>query len=159
MSLPRDPDRDLDRLLAEDGGELAALYRRLPKAEPPRRLDRSVLGAAARAVHGHTPRRQRWLLGVGSAAGIVLAAGIAWHVGQDAVRRESQGEMTELGAPTTSSQNRNYVPIQPLSEPAPRHAPPPSSQDAAALAPAAAPQPAKPAPRKAEARPKDLVRA
>ncbi|MGN6518575.1 MAG: hypothetical protein ACTHK2_04025, partial [Dokdonella sp.] len=77
MSLPRDPDHDLERLLADDGGDLTALYRRLPKAEPPRRLDRSVLGEAARAVRGHTPRRQRWLVGVGSAAGVVLAAGIA----------------------------------------------------------------------------------
>ena len=59
MSLPRDPDHDLDRLLADDGGELTALYRRLPKAEPPRRLDRSVLGEAARAVRGYTPRRQQ----------------------------------------------------------------------------------------------------
>ncbi|HEU4665301.1 MAG TPA: hypothetical protein VFS55_14830 [Dokdonella sp.] len=165
MSLPRDPDHDLDRLLADDGGDLAALYRRLPKAEPPRRLDRSVIGAAARAVHGHTPRRQRWLVGVGSAAGVVLAAGIAWHVGQDAVRRESQGDMSAQGVPTTPSHNRNYVPVQPLGEPTPRHtAAPPAAQDAAVVAPATAPAPpppaaAKPAPRKAEAHEKERARA
>jgi len=159
MSLPRDPDHDLDRLLADDGGELTALYRRLPKAEPPRRLDRSVLGEAARAVRGYTPRRQRWLLGVGSAAGIVLAAGIAWHVGQDAVRREAQGEMPVQSAPTAPSRNQNYVPVQPLSEPAAKHAPPMAQDAVGAAAPAAAPPPAaaKPVPRKAEARAKDVA--
>jgi hypothetical protein len=93
-----DPDRELERLLADDGGELGALYRRLPKAEPPRRLDRSILGEAARAVHGYTPRRQRWLFGLGSAAGVVLAAGLAWHVGQDALRQE-----TQLSAPAPAA--------------------------------------------------------
>jgi hypothetical protein len=159
MSLPRDPDHDLERLLADDGGDLAALYRRLPKAEPPRRLDRSVLGEAARAVRGHTPRRQRWLLGVGSAAGIVLAAGIAWHVGQDALRREAQGEWPVQGAPATPSRNQNYVPVHPLDEPAPKRAPPPAQDTVDAAAPAAAAPPppaaARPAPRKAEARAKE----
>lgn len=159
MSLPRDPDHDLERLLADDGGDLAALYRRLPKAEPPRRLDRSVLGEAARAVRGHTPRRQRWLLGVGSAAGIVLAAGIAWHVGQDALRREAQGEWPVQGAPATPSRNQSYVPVHPLDEPAPKRAPPPAQDTVDAAAPAAAAPPppaaARPAPRKAEARAKE----
>lgn len=159
MSLPRDPDHDLERLLADDGGDLTALYRRLPKAEPPRRLDRSVLGEAARAVRGHTPRRQRWLLGVGSAAGIVLAAGIAWHVGQDALRREAQGEWPVQGAPATPSRNQNYVPVHPLDEPAPKRAPPPAQDTVDAAAPAAAAPPppaaARPAPRKAEARAKE----
>lgn len=86
MTLPRDRERDLERLLGDDGGEFGMLYRRLPRAEPPRRLDRAVLGEAARAVRGQTPRRHRWMVGLGSAAGIVLAAGIAWHVGQDALR-------------------------------------------------------------------------
>ena len=36
------------------------------------------LGEAARAVRsGRRPRRERWIVGVGSAAGLVLAAGIA----------------------------------------------------------------------------------
>ncbi len=84
-----DPDRDLDDLLGDDGGRFGGLYRRLPRYEPPRRLDRAVLGEAARAVHsGKPPRRQRWIVGVGSAAGLVLAAGIAWRIGHD--RDESE---------------------------------------------------------------------
>lgn len=134
MNTPRKLDDELERLLADDGGELGALYRRLPRAEPPRRLDRSVLGEAARAVHGRPPRRQRWMVGFGSAAGIVLAAGVAWHVGQDALRQQSNSPAH--GAPT-------YVPVEPLSESAHakrEQAPAPAAD--AATAPPAVPAPA-----------------
>ncbi|MEP7044817.1 MAG: hypothetical protein ABI843_17270 [Dokdonella sp.] len=132
MTTPRKPDDDLQRLLADDGGELGSLYRRLPRMEPPRRLDRNVLGEAARAVHGRPPRRQRWMVALGSAAGIVLAAGVAWHVGQDALHQPSF-EATR-SAPT-------YVPVQPLDESDLR------KQDRApAAADAVTAQPAAPAP-------------
>jgi hypothetical protein len=135
VNTPRKPDDDLDRLLADDGGELGALYRRLPRMEPPRRLDRNVLGEAARAIHGRPPRRQRWLVGLGSAAGIVLAAGVAWHVGQDALHQQSYEPARS--APT-------YVPVQPLDESARRkHDNAPAATDA--MAPPPAPAPAAPA--------------
>lgn len=140
MNLPRDPERDLDRLLDEGGGELGTLYRRLPRVEPPRRLDRNVLGQAARAVRGKTPRRHRWLIGFGSAAGIVLAAGIAWQIGQEASQQH-----TTRSAP-------QVIPVQPISEPAQRrheHAADAQLQivvpQAAAPAAAPAPQPRSPA--------------
>jgi hypothetical protein len=102
-----DPDRDLDDLLRDDGGRLGSLYRKLPRYEPPRRLDRAVLGEAARAVHsGKPPRRQRWLVGVGSAAGLVLAAGIAWRIGHDAM---NENNVPAAAAPTV-------VPVHPLDE-------------------------------------------
>ncbi|MEO7326747.1 MAG: hypothetical protein ABIW82_18145 [Dokdonella sp.] len=106
MSLPRDPERDLERLLDHDGGDLGALYRRLPRSEPPRRLDRSVLGEAARAVHGYTPRRHRWIVGFGSAAGIVLAAGVAWQVGQKALQQPNDGFRS----------SPIVVPVEPITE-------------------------------------------
>lgn len=100
-----DSDRDLDDLLRDDGGRVGALYRKLARYEPPRRLDRAVLGEAARAVHsGKPPRRQRWLVGVGSAAGLVLAAGIAWRIGHDAM---NEGTVSPAAAPTV-------VPVQPI---------------------------------------------
>lgn len=135
MNTPRRSDQDLERLLADDGGELGALYRRLPRAEPPRRLDRSVLAEAARAVHGTRPRRQRWLVGFGSAAGLVLAAGVAWHVGQEALRQQDH-EATR-GTPT-------YVPVQPIEAPARRHeaAPAETAKRPADVAPPAAATPA-----------------
>lgn len=136
-------DRELERLLDHDGGEFAALYRRLPRAEPPRRLDRSVIAEAARAVHGQTPRRQRWLVGFGSAAGLLLAAGIAWHVGQDALRRQQSEPATQ-----------RVVPVQPIREsPLRRNEPPaPPRQTTGAAAITAAPEATAPA-RQAIARP------
>ena len=72
-------DRDLDELLSDDAGRIGATYRKLSKVEPPRRLDRNVLAEASRAVLGR-PRSSLWLLGIGTAAGVLLAAGIAWRV-------------------------------------------------------------------------------
>lgn len=120
-------DRDLDRLLEDDGGELGMLYRRLPHAEPPRRLDRAVLGNAARAVRGQAPRRHRWVMAFGSVAGVVLAAGIAWHVGQDALREQSRHEGT-LSAPVV-------VPVEPITTSRRRHADAVQSVEASAPAP------------------------
>lgn len=136
----RRPDDDLERLLADDGGELGALYRRLPRAEPPRRLDRTVLAEATRAVHGSRPRGPRWLVGFGSVAGLVLAAGIAWHVGHEGLRD---------GAPVPRDDNPAWVPVTPLDESAVHHAPAApaaaETQAPAAAAPTAAP-PAAPTP-------------
>jgi hypothetical protein len=117
----RDSDRELDDLLRDDGGEIGSLYKRLPHYEPPRRLDRAVLGEAARAIHsGKPPRRQRWIVGVGSAAGIVLAAGIAWRIGHD-----------PLGSQATPGAAPIIVPVQPISESArTRHAESKPSADA-----------------------------
>lgn len=135
MSLPRDRERDLERLLDDDGGELGTLYRRLPRAEPPRRLDRSVLGEAARAVQGRTPRRHRWVVGLGSAAGIVLAAGIAWNVGQNALQQPTGAQHA---APTV-------VPVEPITESSLRKRERDDTAQSAAAAPAPASAPAQPA--------------
>lgn len=112
MTGRRDPERDFEDLLQDGGGELGNLYRRLPRYEPPRRLDRAILGEAARAVHsGRAPRRQRWIIGVGSAAGLVLAAGIAWRIGHDPMNQPaaSPGETAPRSAPSV-------VPVQPISD-------------------------------------------
>jgi hypothetical protein len=143
MTLPRNPDHDLERLLGDDHGEFGALYRRLARSEPPRRLDRAVLGEAARAVRGRAPRKHRWLVGLGSAAGIVLAAGIAWRVGQEAAMQPSA-----ITAPAPAAVD--VVPVQPISEQARRAEPAPTTDDFAD-APAAAPAPAAAAKREAAA--------
>lgn len=102
--------RDPDDLLRDGGGEIGDLYRRLPRYEPPRRLDRAVLNEAARAVHsGKPPRRQRWIVGVGSAAGLVLAAGLAWRIGHEPIGHN------DAVAPAASPR---VVPVEPISEPA-----------------------------------------
>jgi hypothetical protein len=114
MSKRIDPDQDLDQLLAPGAGEFGDIYRRLSRPEPPRRLDRVVLANAARAIHGdRAPRTQRWMLGLGSAAGVVLAAGIAWQVGR---QLETQDQSVNAGAERARSQ---MIEVQPITEPAP----------------------------------------
>ncbi len=109
MSKRPDPEQDLQRLLDEDGGEFGAVYRRLSRPEPPRRLDRVVIANAARAVRGNRAApAQRWVLGLGSAAGIVLAAGIAWQVGKQIDSQEAQK------VPDRS--HRSVIPVEPISE-------------------------------------------
>ncbi|MEP7185058.1 MAG: hypothetical protein ABI767_04405 [Rhodanobacter sp.] len=65
--------------------ELRAFYGKLPQKEPGPALDAAVLRAAAEAVSaGDTrpgkTRAPRWLIGLGSAATLVLAAGLAWQM-------------------------------------------------------------------------------
>lgn len=71
---------DEERLPGED--ELSALYRKLPAVDPPAALDAAVLRAAATAVQGRARPRARWPLAVGSAAALVIVAGLAWRMGQ-----------------------------------------------------------------------------
>ncbi len=51
MSTRRDPEQDLQQLLNADRGDLGHIYDKLARAEPPPRLDRIVLGEAARAPY------------------------------------------------------------------------------------------------------------
>lgn len=135
-------EHDLAAFLAEDGGELGRLYRKLPRPEPPRRLDRAILAEAARAVRGADTRRrprQRWLLGLGSVAGVVLAAGIAWQV-----QRENGPGTVPVAQPAAPPGVISVEPIMPPpAEPVPSPQPPapvaPSAQSAAASAKAGAP--------------------
>lgn len=111
MSTRRDPELDLQHLLNADRGDLGRIYDKLARAEPPPRLDRLVLGEAARAIRSERqPRAQRWLVGLGSAAGIVLAAGIAWQVGQQMQRQDATD--------TASGSTRSVISVQPISAPA-----------------------------------------
>jgi hypothetical protein len=115
MSKRHDSEHDLERLLDADGGEYGAIYKRLARAEPPRRLDRTVLAEAARAVHGaRAPRSQRWMLGLGSAAGVVLAAGIAWQVGRQ-IETQDAIQASHADKPAAS----RVISVQSISEPAP----------------------------------------
>jgi hypothetical protein len=70
---PADPTPDREER------ELAALYRKLPPAEPDEALDAHILEQARRATR--RPSRYRGLLvGFASVAGLVMAAGVTWHL-------------------------------------------------------------------------------
>jgi Meckel syndrome type 1 protein len=80
MTTPLPPHHD-DDLPGE--AELKALYDRLPSHEPGPALDAAVLRAAAAAVASDASQRhmrRRWPVALGTAATLMLAAGLAWHM-------------------------------------------------------------------------------
>jgi hypothetical protein len=100
-------ERELADFLAEEDSRLAALYRKLPQMEPDPRLDGAVRAMAHRALNPQlvaTPQagsqkrhRGRWLPALGTAAGVVFAAGIAFRLGPS-----WHGERGETGAPASA---------------------------------------------------------
>lgn len=81
MSMPHEPLTPEERALAQ------SLSRLGPHDGPSADLDARILGAARAAVQttpvrgGHVPpTRRRWPLGMGVAASVLLAAGIAWQL-------------------------------------------------------------------------------
>lgn len=81
MSMPPEPLTPEERALAQ------SLSRLGPHGGPSAELDARILGAARAAVRptgthgGHVPpTRRRWPLGMGVAASVLLAAGIAWQL-------------------------------------------------------------------------------
>lgn len=89
--LPPDPTHD-DDLPGE--AELKALYGRLPTAEPSPALDATIRQAAARAALGserpaQARRRRHWPIALGTAATVVLAAGLAWRMREMPARETS----------------------------------------------------------------------
>lgn len=163
-------EREFEAFLAGEESELARLYRRLPQSEPDARLDASVLAMARAAVepqrvnalrHAKTrTRRPWWLVGLSSAAGVVLAAGVAWQM-RNAFHDTLPGATSPAVSPAARAE-REVVPISaivPPPEPAAPPEPPPAApaasrappaatpaQATTAAAAAAAPAPAKPAP-------------
>lgn len=126
-------EREFEAFLAGEESELARLYRRLPQSEPDAKLDAAVLALARAAVEPqrvnalrHAKDRHRrplWLVGLSSAAGLVLAAGLAWQM---------RGAFNETlpssrsAAPPAASAERDVIPISAIvPEPAPAPFPPP----------------------------------
>jgi hypothetical protein len=70
MSLNENERRELERL--------AALYRELPRAQPPEALDRAILAKASAAVAA--PRGMRWTRSLATAAVLAVAVGIGWQL-------------------------------------------------------------------------------
>lgn len=138
-SLPPQTPHEPDDLLPGEA-ELRALYGKLPQNEPSPALDAAVLRAAAEALSSERAvttaripatsksrnRAPRWLIGLSSAATLVLAAGLAWHM-------RSMPQADTLPVPTEA------ISAKALSDSAAGSAP--ASAPAAMLAPAAIPPP------------------
>lgn len=151
-------EREFEAFLAGEESELARLYRRLPQSEPDARLDAAVLALARAAVepqrvnalrHANVRhRRPLWLVGLSSAAGIVLATGIAWQMRNGF----NESAAPTLQQPASAQAERDVIPISAIVPPdgpaAAEPAPPPPPSLAPAIAPTAAipaPPPARPA--------------
>ena len=105
MTTPHAPDDE--RLPGED--ELSSLYRKLPRIEPPAALDAAVRRAAADAVKPAVAPRRRahWPVALSSAAALVLAAGLAWRMGQ------MPGKQDELREAAAQHEARTVAPQEP----------------------------------------------
>ncbi|MGA9826836.1 MAG: hypothetical protein WBQ57_00635 [Rhodanobacteraceae bacterium] len=97
-----------------DEREIAALYRRLAKAEPDAALDARVLAEARRVSTSSRPSRSpRWLVGLGTAAVLVLAAGVTWHL--NPLREAAHQQKSRMSAPSEEMRTQ----ADSLDEPAP----------------------------------------
>ena len=154
-------EREFEQFLAGGESRLAALYRKLPQAQPDAKLDAAVQAMAHRALNPQlvaTPRatdarrrrRGRWMTALGAAAGVVLAAGIAYKLGPS-----TRGER-DYTAPANE-----VISVRPLDAPAgvqeapPLSPPPPprKAQDAGAVAAGAEMKTAPMPPREPKTRP------
>ena len=142
--MPLDPE---ERALA------ARLARLGPHGEPSPSLDARVLAAAhaahaaatARTAHAHGWRRARWPVGVGVAASVVLAAGIAWQMRPLPAPQFPAGTMAPNDAAMTAGAERADAVARPGDASMPASAPapapsrmgsgPPMQEIAAAAAP------------------------
>lgn len=101
--LPPDPMHD-DDLPGE--AELKASYARLPQSEPSPALDAAIRQAAAQALRENaspTRRRPRWPIALGTAATLVLAAGLAWRM------REAPSPSTAAPSPAAIAADSQRV--------------------------------------------------
>ncbi|KGI77447.1 hypothetical protein [Oleiagrimonas soli] len=137
MSTPTSPNSD--PMLDREERELASLYRQLPAVEPDAALDARILDAARRAVAPKPKRRpyRGLFVGFGSAASLVMAAGLTWYMhsnGQDTVTRTQAPAGLQAGAikpaaPTATGaadSNRQVIAVRilPSEHRAPAAAPP-----------------------------------
>jgi hypothetical protein len=138
---PHEPD---DLLPGE--AELRALYGKLPQNDPGPALDAAVLRAAAEAVSSqptnhsatrhaagkHGSRSRSWIIGLSSAATLVLAAGLAWRMRtlpqpDNSPPAVSEQVSTNAASKPTAQASRVSAPAtRPPPPPLPARQPPPA---------------------------------
>ncbi|HST27787.1 MAG TPA: hypothetical protein VLK26_05400 [Rudaea sp.] len=98
-------ERDFESFLSDDDSRLAALYRKLPQAEPDARLDAAVRAQAHHAIAATPARapvtaRRNWMPVFGVAAVVALAVGFAFRLGPQLWQRPaSQPEAQPMAIP------------------------------------------------------------
>jgi hypothetical protein len=152
MSNKEQFEREFESFLNEEDSRIAALYRKLPRAEPDAKLDAAVLAMARRSA-ATTPRTRarapRWVPALSAAAVVALAAGIAFRIGptvwQEHVVPSAQ-KPEARNAPAPAPAAANIEATQPVEtdalkdKAAPQNATAPAAtSNAVPAAPAAAP--------------------
>ncbi|HSX61120.1 MAG TPA: hypothetical protein VLF18_13025 [Tahibacter sp.] len=156
-------EREFEAFLAGEESELARLYRRLPQSEPDPKLDAAVLAMARAAVEPQRMnalrhakdkhRRPLWVVGLSSAAGVVLAAGLAWQM--RGAFNESLPSASNPASPAAARSEREVIPISAIVPP-----PEPATAETAAIPPPALSVPMPPpAPAAAPAQPAPMAEA
>jgi hypothetical protein len=122
-------DREFEAFLAEEDSRLAALYRNLPRPEPDAKLDAAVHGLAHRALNpqlvatsrSESSRRRsvRWLPALGTAAGIALAAGIAFQLAPSVRNDRNKDAAPASDVVSVRSVDAPALPAAPPLSPAP----------------------------------------
>lgn len=147
MSSKHDNQSDFGRFLAGEDTQLSALYRKLPPAEPDEQLDAAVLLLAHRAInpqlvaaprHALVKPRRGWVIGLGSAAGLVLAAGIAWQL-RTTIERDAASVAINSAAPAHDVVVVGTIESQTPAEAAAAPPPPPAPSAPASPAKSAVP--------------------
>ena len=101
MSSNEQFEREFKDFLEQENSRVAALYRKLPRAEPDAKLDAAVQAMARRAqtaaphVRARTPR---WIPALGAAAVVTLAAGIAFRIGPTVWQERQTEQLQKSGA-------------------------------------------------------------
>ena len=101
MSSNEQFEREFEDFLNEENSRVAALYRKLPRAEPDAKLDAAVQAMARRAqvsvprVRARTPR---WIPALSAAAIVTLAAGVAFRIGPTVWQERQTGELQKSAA-------------------------------------------------------------
>jgi len=101
MSSNEQFEREFEDFLEQENSRVAALYRKLPRAEPDAKLDAAVQAMARRAQTGapHVrARTPRWIPALSAAAVVTLAAGIAFRIGPTVWQERQTGQLQKSAA-------------------------------------------------------------
>ena len=101
MSSNEQFEREFEDFLEQENSRVAALYRKLPRAEPDAKLDAAVQAMARRAQTAAPrvrARTSRWVPALSAAAVVTLAAGIAFRIGPAVWQERQTGQLQKSAA-------------------------------------------------------------
>ena len=117
MSAHNKNEHEFEEFLHGKHAALNSLYQKLPSSEPDKKLDAAILRMARETVnHRSQPRdkKPRWLIAVGSAAGVVLAASVAWRAGSDNWNRPGESALPPSSPAVSGRATNDTIQVRPI---------------------------------------------